>query len=78
VADGFDVVAVRVQDEGAVVVLVVVGAQAGRAVAFDQELVAERVQRLPVECLALLQVADPQANMVDHQPLPSSPCGWAA
>jgi hypothetical protein len=32
VADGFDVVAVWIQDEGAVVVLVVVGARAGRAV----------------------------------------------
>jgi hypothetical protein len=31
VADGLDVVAVWIQDEGAVIVLVVVGAQAGRA-----------------------------------------------
>jgi hypothetical protein len=40
VADGLDVVAVGVQDEGALVVLVVVGAWAGRAAAWNAWTVA--------------------------------------
>jgi hypothetical protein len=51
-----------------------VAAEAGGAVAFHQKLVAKRTQRLLVERLAVLQIADPQANVVDHPPLPSSLC----
>src|SRR5829696_7669476 len=43
-------------------------AEAQGAVALDQDLVAERGQRLLVERPALLQVADPQADVVDHEP----------
>jgi hypothetical protein len=35
-------------------------------VALHQELVAKRTQLLLVERLAFLQIADPQANVVDH------------
>src|SRR4029453_14930646 len=43
-----------------------VAAEARGALTLHQELVAKRAQRLLIERLALLQVADPQANMVDH------------
>jgi hypothetical protein len=49
-----------------------VAPEARRAVAFHQQLVAKRTQRLLVKRLALVQIADPQANVVDHPPLPSS------
>jgi hypothetical protein len=42
-------------------------AEAEGAVALDQDLVAERGQRLLVERPAPLQVADPQADVVDHE-----------
>jgi hypothetical protein len=51
-----------------------VAAEAHRVVALDQEPVAERIQRLPVERPALLQVADPQADVVDHQPFSFRHC----
>src|SRR5919112_1119779 len=43
-------------------------AEAEGAVALDQDLVAERGQRLLVAHPALLEVADPQADVVDHEP----------
>jgi hypothetical protein len=51
-----------------------VATEAGGAVALHQKLVAKRTQHLLVERLALFEIADPQANVVDHPPLPSSPC----
>src|SRR5262245_6605795 len=46
-----------------------VHAEAYGPVAFQQDLVAKRAQRLLVECFALLELADPQADVVDHRPL---------
>jgi hypothetical protein len=52
-ADGLDVVAVRIVDEGAVVVLVVVGTDPGGPVVLsaghDRRLV-EAIDRLPIRC----------------------------
>jgi glucose-6-phosphate-specific signal transduction histidine kinase len=49
-----------------------VAAEAHGAVALQQHLVAERVERPLVERLAAVQVADSQADVVDHRLLPSS------
>src|SRR5215211_3555615 len=131
VTDGLDVVAVWIQDKGAVVLRVVVGAQAGwavvaasggqpgsmerlhggpigagdgdmgwpaqrpvgvdpevrlavatqarRAVAFHQQLVAERTQRLLVKRLALFQIADPgQRGQSPAAPLVAGLALWLA
>jgi hypothetical protein len=51
-----------------------VAAEPSGAVTLHQKLVAKRTQRLLVERLALVQIADPQANVVDHWPLSLSRC----
>ncbi len=72
-ADGLDVVAVGVEDEGAVVTGVVDRAQAGgvlaepsRTLELHHQADAERLQSRRVERLAALQIADLDTDMVEH------------